>query len=157
MERDLDGYTAPGLDGKDERQTVWRPGGFSLERGPLGPGCACPCNIAHPDYLTRACDVDGHTSVARVSIWSNGQTSHLLPLCAPCAAAQLYDRWEFAKADAAIWRQAQSAPGFAAVLVIIAAVLLRSWAVAGIAGGLVLSMFIISLGHERALHRNKRP
>jgi hypothetical protein len=93
--------------------------------------------------------------VASVAIWSDGLSTIILPLCAACAAAQLHGRWKDARADAAAWKYAESAPALAAVLTVIVAVVTNSWPIAGIAGGLVLSTFVFPLVHEWAL-RNRR-
>jgi hypothetical protein len=79
-----------------------------------------------------------------------------LPLCSICAAAQLHDRWQEAKADAAAWKYAEDASLPLAVVVAVVALVIDSWPAAGIAGGLALSTFAFALGHERALRKRRQ-
>lgn len=155
MARDLDGYTTADCNGKDQRRTTWYPYGFELTRKAAAYPCACPCRIAHPNYLADSCDQEARVTVAEVAVGSVGMGTHVLPLCGVCAAAQLHDRWRDAEADAAAWKYAESAPVVVAVLVAIAAVVIGSWAVAGVAGGLCLSVFVFALVHEQALKKRR--
>lgn len=156
MARDLDGYVVPGSDGKQVRRTTWHPYGLELERRPLGHRCACPCRIAHPNYLADVCDQDAQQAVAEVAIWQQLQETRILPLCAVCAAAQLHGRWQDAEADVAAWRHAEKAPVSVATLVVVIAIIFGSWPVAGIAGGLILSTGVLSFAHDRARKRRAR-
>ncbi|MGW5275324.1 hypothetical protein ACWEQP_22665 [Streptomyces sp. NPDC004044] len=86
--RDFDGYMGRSVAGDSKaRRTHWSPEQIQLQ-GVSNTPCECPCNLAHPHTLRHACSEEG-PAVGHAVTDRLGASVFLIPLCGPCASAQL--------------------------------------------------------------------
>lgn len=117
MPRDLDSFTVSDEAGGPGRQvTEWEPGDLRVGAGFEG-ACGCPCRIAHPDLLGDRCDPQAAV-VGAVDAEPSREPGDgmLLPLCGPCAAAQLSHDRDEAEWEWGLWSSAvRELAGYGAV------------------------------------------
>lgn len=107
MPRDLDSFTVPDeAGGPGRRVTEWQPGDLRVGIG-FGNTCGCPCRIAHPSLLDEQCVPDA-LAVGAVAVDTSTDAAEptLLPLCGPCAAAQVSRFRDEAEQEWSLWSAA---------------------------------------------------
>lgn len=155
VERDLEGYTVPNIAGEPQRHCSW-PDYYPLHLSSTGTRCLCPCRIAHPQALQNECQ-DGTLAVGVAITATYQQTQHLLPLCAPCYAAQVDARWRVKYREEFAWRKGLlPLPGLG-ILAVLLGWLVPSWPIVEVGGGVLLSAAIVYVTRWRTLRRECSP